>query len=205
MSGARNPYAAPKADIGAVPAAGTGVCRDGKLVRLGIGGSLPDRCIRCDGPAQGYRTERAAFWRPRWWRVSMWVAVPVLFIVSGIDPMVMIAFWVAVVGFAVADIFVRRKVVVEYGLCDRHRRLRAGVMGGFVASWVLLIGFAAAGAGDFRAAEHWWFWAIALAMFALAIVASLLYRIRLARITEDHVWLRGAGRRFQEALPVASE
>ena len=78
------------------------------------------------------------------------------------------------------------------------------VMASFVMSWAALIGFAGATWFGYRATEYWWFWALVLVMLALSVVASLLYRIRVARLTEDHMWLRGTGRRFYQALPSAT-
>ncbi len=205
MNNTYNPYAPPQAEIDAAPPDRVGTYRDGKLVRMVVDGRLPDRCVRCDGPAQGYRIERALYWRPSWWRWVIWLSLPVLFVLSGIEPLLMAMFWLVVIGFVLADIFVRRKVVVEYGLCERHRRLRTGVLAGFALSWVVLISLAAAGAIGIPAVQYWWFWLTALVMFALAAAASLLYRVRLARLTEEHLWLQGTGRPFYQALPAVAD
>lgn len=200
-----NPYAPPVAEVEAGPADGAGLHRDGKLVRMGVGARFPDRCLRCNQLAANYRVERSLYWRPPWWRWTVGLSLVFLFVVSGVDPLVAGLFLLAVIGFAIADIFVRRKVVVEYGLCERHRRVRSGVMAVFVVSWVLLLGSSAVLASGSDAIPPWTFLPLALTMFALAIVASVLYRIRLMRVTEDHMWLQGAGRPFYENLPAAPE
>lgn len=200
-----NPYAPPVSEVDAGPADGTGIQRDGKLVRMGIGARFPDRCLRCNQPAANYRAERSLYWRPPWWRWTVPLSLVFLFVVSGVHPLVTGLFLLAVVGFTVADIFVRRKVVVEYGLCERHRRVRSRVMSAFVVSWAVLLGFAAALASGSATIPPWVFLPVMLTMFVLAIVASALYRIRLVRVGGDHMWLRGAGRPFYESLPAATE
>jgi len=199
-----NPYAPPQSEIHAAPAADAGVVADGKLVRTDLGGRLPDRCIRCNRPADGHRAERSIYWRPAWWRWSSWAGLLALFLMGITAPMFMIIFWIGVLGAVVVDFLLRRKFVVEYGLCGSHRRLRTGVMASFVMSWAALIGFAGATWIGFRAPQYWWFWALVLVMLALSVVASLLYRIRIARLTDDHMWLQGTGRRFHQALPSAT-
>ena len=195
-----NPYAPPVADVDAPPD-GAEPRRDGRLVRMGIGARFPDRCVRCNQPAASYRVARSLYWRPTWFRWTAVVVLLVLFVASGASVLVSGLFVLSLAGFAVADMFLRRRIVIELPLCARHRRLRAGVMAAFVASWIVLIGLSVAGASGLRAVEQWWYWAGALAMFLLGIVAALLYRVWLSRLTEHHLWLGGAGRAFCEALP----
>ena len=199
-----NPYAPPVADVEAPPD-GADLRRDGRLVRMGIGARFPDRCVRCNQPAGGQRVERSLYWRPAWWRWTTGGSLLILFAGSGMSVFLSALFVLFLVGFVVADIFVRRRVVIELGLCERHRKRRAGAMVAFVTSWVLLIGLSVAGVSGARTVEEWWYWVLALAMFVLAMVAGLLYRVRLARMTDDHMWLGGTGRPFYEALPAAHE
>jgi hypothetical protein len=200
-----NPYAPPVAEVDAGPVDGSGLHRDGKLVRMDAGARFPDRCLRCNRPAANYRAERSLYWRPVWWRWTVGLSLVLLFVVSGVDPLVSGLFLLAVIGFAIADIFVRRKMVVEYRLCERHRSVRSGVMAAFVTSWILLLGVSGVFASGSDVIPPWAFLPLALTMFALAIAASLLYRIRLVRMSDDHTWLQGAGRPFYEGLPAAGE
>ena len=207
MSSDFNPYAPPLAELDPGPGDSPGYCRDGELLRMTIGVRLPDRCIRCNESAGGRRLERGFFHRPVWWR---WVAglsagLPFVIVMIDVSSQAMVAFCFALVSVLVADNFVRSKVVVGYGLCTRHRRLRSGLRGGFVVTWILLIGLAAAGANDVRAAEQWWFWTIAVAMFVLAIAASMTYRFTLVQLAKDQIWLRGIGRPFLVSLPALNE
>jgi hypothetical protein len=204
LGDAVNPYAPPLSDVATPPAAAGAVFRDGDLVRMHAAATLPDRCIRCNRAAGGYRAERALYWRPNWWRGVIWGSVPALVVLGTMIPMALALFWVLVIVLPLADHFVHRKIVVEYGLCRNHRRWRAAARNAFVASWILLIGLVAATLRGFRATEHGWFWMLALVMLALAVLASMLYRLRLARITESEIWLRGTGRPFHEGLPASN-
>jgi hypothetical protein len=207
MSADLNPYAPPLADLESGSADGPGFWRDGELLRMGIGVRLPDRCIRCNESAGGRRYERSFYRRPLWWRWVAGVSLSLALLVSlgGIDPRAMTVFWLVLLGLGLVDSFVRRKIDVGYGLCRRHHRMRAGLRGGFFATWILLIGFAAGGLSGFHAVEHWWFWALAVAMLLLAIAASMIYRFTLARAEAEQIWLRGTGRPFLNSLPAVNE
>lgn len=105
MSSAYNPYAPPQAEIDPGLSKDSEPCRDGNLVRLGTGGTLPDRCIRCGRPAQGCRIERALYWRPTWLHAAIWGGLPVLFILGILEPVMFLAFCLGVFGFGVVDMF----------------------------------------------------------------------------------------------------
>lgn len=204
MAESFNPYAPPASEIIAAPAAGSGACSDGKLVRLELEGRLPDRCIRCNDAAEGYRLERTLYWRPSWWNWTIWGGVFALFATGMVIPQVMLAFWPFVIVLWVADLFVRRKVIVEIGLCRGHRRLRQGLMAAFALSWALIVALVAAAFVGYYATEHGYFWLIVLAMFVLGIAVSLLYRVRVKELIKDHMWLQGAGQPFRDSLPAAT-
>ena len=103
-----NPYAPPKSTV-LTDELGVGVPIrvepriDGKLLVVRNGAELPDRCLKCNEPADGYRFSRSLSWhRPAWFilvLVSLWLYFLVYF-------------------------FVRWKAKVTVGLCPRHRRRR---------------------------------------------------------------------------------
>src|SRR5918992_369607 len=69
MSDPMNPYASPQSVFGPFQLAEEprGAWRDGDLLVLRRDGVLPDRCIKCNRPAEGYRQERKLNWvHPRW-------------------------------------------------------------------------------------------------------------------------------------------
>ncbi len=198
-----NPYAPPGSEI-VPPSTGSGASGDGGLVRIELEGQLPDRCIRCNGPAEGYRLERSLYWRPVWWKWTSWGSVLLTFTGGMANPIVLIAFWPVVICVWVADLFVRRKVVVEVGLCRGHRRVRQGLMAGFAVSWAVIIALVAATFNGYRAMDNGLFWIVVLGMFLLGVAVSLLYRVGVKQVIGEHLWLQGAGRPFVHSLPAVT-
>jgi peptidoglycan/LPS O-acetylase OafA/YrhL len=103
-----NPYAPPKYGqfdhdlVGDLPNA---AWRDGQLLVARKGAVLPDRCLKCNAPADGRPFKRSLSWASPYWALSILLIGPLLFLV-------------------VYVIFSRRgKVAV--GLCPRHRKKRA--------------------------------------------------------------------------------
>lgn len=137
---------------------------------------LPDRCFKCDEPANGYR------------RATTLTHVP-----TATEMMV----------GAIAYAFAKR-APIEIGLCERHRRSRA-INVALVSLAVLLSSLFVF--TQFRATE------LVLPLLAtvglIGGVIGLLYAavgfkiVRATKITETHVWLKGAGEPFLASLPAA--
>ena len=67
-------------EAGAAPnlqANDTGVWRDGDILVMHKEAVLPDRCIKCNAPCNGYRLKRNLSWhRPAWFLlifISLWI------------------------------------------------------------------------------------------------------------------------------------
>ena len=137
---------------------------------------LPDRCFKCDEPANGYR------------RATTLTHVP-----TATEMMV----------GAIAYAFAKR-ASIEIGLCERHRRSRA-INVALVSLAILLSSLFVF--TQIRATE------LILPLLATAGliggVIGLLYAavgfkvVRATKITETHVWLKGAGEPFLASLPAA--
>ena len=154
----------------------TGYWRDGKRVAMDRNAVLPDRCFKCNEPADGYR------------RTVKLTHVPL-----GAEMMV------GAIAYAFA-----KQAKVEIGLCERHRRSRA--------INIALISLAVLGASmlvftQVHATD------VVLPLLATAGliggVIGLLYAavgtriVRATKITDTHVWLKGAGEPFLASLPDA--
>ena len=115
-----NPYAAPKSHVGpakqAIGGSG-GIWRDGNLLMMRKGVELPDRCLKCDAPAEGYRFRRNLSWISPYWYLALFVIGPLIFV---------IIYYI-----------VRLQGEVSAGLCDIHRarRLRMIWIGWITCSW----------------------------------------------------------------------
>lgn len=168
-----NPYAAPAGPIYSSaapgPIDGPGVWVDGDLLVMTKDATLPDRCIRCNAPAHGYRLRRNLSWHsPAWF---------LLILVS----------WLI---YLIVALIIRKKAMIDVGLCEVHRgRRRRAIAVGWVLG-VLGVGLIAWGLSRFRHGE-----AVAVAG-VVAILAGLIYGVvgsqvvAVKRIDDRLVWLR---------------
>ena len=153
-----------------------GYWRDGKRVAMDRNASLPDRCFKCNEPANGYR------------RTVKLTHVPL-----GTEMMV------GAIAYAFA-----KQARVDIGLCERHRRSRA--MNAALISLAVL-GLSILVFTQVQATD------VVLPLLAtvglIGGVVGLIYAavgtrvVRATKITDTHVWLKGAGEPFLAALPDA--
>jgi hypothetical protein len=175
-------------------------------VRIDRAGGLPDRCVICNRPAEGRRVKRTLYWSPKAWRIGT-AAVLVGFAAIGgaIAPYVLYAFWPLVLVLIIANLFVRKSLKLEIGICRRHALRRNALRGLSIASMVLL-------AASFfllqveRSTAYLLLVASTIGVLALAIVQALvgIQAMRLSELSADHAWLSGTGAPFREALPELS-
>jgi hypothetical protein len=171
---------------------------------MDLPGALPDRCVICNGGAGGYRLSRTLYWSPAAWRFGAIIA-PFVALCLGLATDVMalvVAFWPLVLILLIANFFVRKKLVLELGLCPPHRRMRTvlGVlsvagMAGVVASWPAFVQDPALG-------EALLLGSIA-ALLSLAALQSYLgiHAVSLKSLSDEHAWLSRTGKAFRAALP----
>jgi hypothetical protein len=79
-----NPYTPPKSQgLGPIVADGNkgGIWRDRNLLMVRKGVELPDRCLKCDAPAEGYRFKRNLSWASPWWFLTLFLIGPLLFVI----------------------------------------------------------------------------------------------------------------------------
>jgi hypothetical protein len=197
-----NPYAAPKAKLEEVVPAGT-LWRAGKLVRMDRDGALPDRCVVCNEQASGKRIERTLYWSPAAWRTFSALAPFVLFAGGMLFslPVLMMLFWPAVIVLGIAHYIVRRKLKLDFAVCQRHRRQRnllAGLslaaMAGMVAVFLNWSPTTATVVGLLTAVTI---------IIVLAVVQNYVgvQAVKLKKLDSQHAWLGGTGKSFREALP----
>ncbi len=108
-----NPYAPPKSleheqDI--LVEHPNAAWRDGNMLMVRKGAVLPDRCLKCNAPAEGYQFTRTISWITPWWFLLLLIALLL---------------------FVLAYYVFRWQGKVTVGLCPRHRtnRVRAVVLG----------------------------------------------------------------------------
>jgi hypothetical protein len=111
-----NPYAPPAHDplaIGPVPQAGCWRDGDAAVVWRPTA-ELPDRCIRCNQPSDGFRLRKKLYWHH-----------PILYIAVAVSPLI----------YVIIALILRKTVTVGIGLCPAHRtRRRNGMLIGWLGT-----------------------------------------------------------------------
>jgi hypothetical protein len=159
------------------------IWRDRKRLVVVRDGAFPDRCIRCNGAANGSGVRRTYYWH---------------------HPAIYLLVFIFILLYVLVAVATRKRSKAYIPLCERHRKRRT--MGILICSAVFIAGliglfgaFSMLNAGD---------WVIGIifasltailgSMIAAAVVTRLLQPIR---ITETHAIYTGAGAAFLNGLP----
>jgi hypothetical protein len=204
MSAQVNPYAPPSAQVEHRGAIGA-VFRKGKLIAMHAEGQLPPRCVTCNAAAPGQRIARTLYWSSPFWRWSMLALIVVLLGLGSAGVVIAaIALWPVIVIAGVVNLIVRKKFPLDFAICARHRRIHAAL------TWAAALGIAAVIGGAFvlpSADQGGALIALLLVMFALGIARSYTgaLAVRIARLEQDRLWLKGTGKAFRDSLPEATD
>jgi hypothetical protein len=175
-----NPYAPPAqgAPFAFAQPPSYGYYRDGKTLVLDKrGAELPDRCVVCNAPANGFRLRRALSWH---------------------HPALYILFLLSILIYVIVAAIVRKTATIHVGLCEAHQaRRRLGMWIGWLGALGGLGLAIAGGANDSPALL-----VIGLVGFLGALVAAvvLLTPVRPAKIDDHRVWLH-VGAPFLDSIP----
>jgi len=197
-----NPYAAPRARLEHDALAGA-LWRAGKLVRMGRESALPDRCVVCSAPANGYRVKRRLYWAPAaWTRTAPFVPVAVFLAGTFLrNPMLMMLVWPTAIVLYVTHLFVRKSFRLAVGLCARHRAIRHALLALSVGC-IVVMALALFASGDYPHYARLLMGGSA-GLFALLVAQRFtgVQRLALREWHPDYGWIAGTGSRFREALP----
>ena len=161
-----------------VEGGGLSIWRQGRTLVTRREAVLPDRCVKCNAPANGNKLRRNLSWHhPAYY----------LFVLLNLLIYVIVA------------LIVRKQAKISVGLCESHRSRRARAI---ATAWSVVL----AGAGLIVAAilyEKSWPALIGiLLLLAGAIYGSVRGRIVTARRIDDkHVWLNGVCSQYLDTLP----
>jgi len=161
------------------PTIGTvaGVWRDKTALVMSKDARLPDRCIKCNQPTQG-RLKRNFSWH---------------------HPAIYILLLVAWLIYLLVAMFVRKRAIVDLGLCDEHqqkRRRNILIMWGLLLLGVVSF-FIAIAANDGSPAL----------LGLLLILGGMVFGIVAARVAvpskidDRFVWLKGINKDYLDLLP----
>ncbi len=180
-----NPYEAPRSDIrslGGNLLDGDAIWQDGDMLVARNEAEYPDRCIKCNAPAEGYRFRRTVRWHP---------------------PLVYLVLLANILLYALIATIVSKKSRVEAGLCRAHRvRRRNAILTGWGMAIVGVVVFIAGLSLDAG-------WKGVPVVLGLCLVfGGAIYGILRAQIyvpkkinKEKFVWLRKVDSDFLASLP----
>lgn len=176
-----NPYAPPAQDPGTFAAAlGSGCWRDGDAVVVRRpDAELPDRCVRCNEPASGFRLSRKLQWHH-----------PAVYVALVISPIV----------YVIIALIVRKTTTVRVGLCPRHRaRRRNGMLIGWLGTLLAVAACTVGVSADTPEAMLG-----GLVMFLIFVVVGIVMSqvVQPKKIDDNFAWLR-VGKPFLESLDAA--
>ncbi len=192
-----NPYRPPASSLEAFKDGHGGIWRRKRLLVMGEGAILPQRCYRCaDTPTVATRSLRA-----RWTHPLVVFAVVAMIFVPEVGWMLFLG---GVIFLAVMGI--RKHTQIEYALCARHHRLRKTI----AAIAITMMGLSLL--LSFAVIQGWGATLDALTKEGLLILAAVmllvgaligvigrsLRRPVVRRYTGDLIWMAGFGRPFLE-------
>lgn len=186
-----NPYAAPAADL--APAATGEVHGAGRagndLILTRTDSELPDRCMKCNAPAGGYRLKKKLSWHPSGYYILLVFNVLIYLVVA---------------------LIVRKTAKVRFPLCPKHRsRRRWAIALGWLlglGSFPVMIGLAVAssnakGQGSDTLAVVSIITGIGMIVAGLVIGFQGAKVATTSKIDKQYVYLTNVGREFVASLP----
>ncbi len=182
----RNPYAPSRASLsqGRAPSGGVGsdvtAWRNLNFLVMVPGSTLPDRCVKCNEPADEPTKVRKVYWH---------------------HPGVYALILINIIIYAIVGAIVRKKAMVGAGLCVAHKKRRRLALtlgwGGFGLGLGLIFA-SASGAAQSGALLGFGVLLLLSAAVAGVFMARIVYA---TRIDKTHVWLKGCGAEFLDSLP----
>jgi hypothetical protein len=144
-----------------------GIWRDGKTLVMTKEAFLPDRCLRCNAPANGYRLRR----RLRWHHPALYILI-----------------FGAMLFYLILALALSKRATVDFALCMDHVRRRRNLMlsgwGVFLLALTLLV---VAFSYDYAIIGL----SAALLLFVAIIWLVIAYRVvAVKRIDDRYIWLR---------------
>ncbi len=176
MSETYNPYAPPKASL--EPNDIDGVWRDGKVLVMRQGSSLPCRCVKCNAQTLSPSKSKKVYWH----HPAIYILVP---------------FWVII--YLIVALIARKQASINPSLCPIHKKRRlVSLLAGWGGS---ILGLIFAIFGGMR--DNCGLMSVAFVLFlASLIVGFIISRVLYPqRIDNTYVYLKGCGETFLDSLP----
>ncbi len=176
-----NPYAPPTVPAGGGVGEGSeGLWRDGKILVASREAAFPDRCVKCNAPAGGYRLKRLLRWHEPAWYLLILINILI---------------------YAIVATFIQKKAALHIGLCDRHRKRRLTLMGVGVSLPLLAMG------GCAIATDPTQLMGLALLAIFVGLVMIILASqvVTPKHIDDRFVHIKGVSPEFLASLPTLDQ
>ena len=178
-----NPYAAPRSFAPVEAPLDEGLWQTGQLLLLRKGTDLPDRCVKCNAPADGRRLRRAFSWHH-----------PAYFVLALAGLLI----------YVIVAMIVRQSITLQVGVCREHLVRRR---------WGILIGWCSAMAGLALIVLSWMPESPELFQLALCtglglLVAGPIYGLWRSQIVwarkidKEYAWVSGVCNEYLAQLPL---
>jgi hypothetical protein len=173
-----NPYQAPQVNLANDYADNQdSYWRDGKMLVLKRDGQLPARCIKCNADAQMPMRRKTLTWHhPGWYALLL----------------------VNIIIYAIVGSIVRKRVKLEFGLCNEHSVKRRNAI---IAAWaIFLVSAGIAFVVGQQVEDPGWAFAIAIAGFLVALIIAMIgaRSLHAKKITDQEIRIAGCGEPFLE-------
>ncbi len=155
-----------------------GIWREGSTLVMSKDASLPDRCVKCDAPANGFRLTRRLSWHH-----------PALFLL-------LLLAWLL---YLILALVLRKQATVALGLCQEHYERRKKLL---TVGWVMFaLGLISPVVGF--STDYPGIGLLGILLLLGSIVwLSLVTRVVIVKKIDDHfVWLNGINKNYLERLP----
>lgn len=157
---------------------GAGVWRDKSKMVVSKGAPLPDRCVKCNGPASGVRLKKKFTWH---------------------HPAIYILIFVGLLIYVIVAMIVRKTATVELGLCEEHMaKHRRNVL---VTSLLILLGVGGFVLAVIVGNNYFLLAGILLILAGIIYAGGALRIVTPARIDNKFAWLKGVNKDYLDGLP----
>lgn len=155
-----------------------GVWRDQSTLVMTLDATLPDYCVKCDAPANGFRLKRNLSWH---------------------EPALYLLLLIAWIIYLILALALRKQATVYLGLCQEHyQRRRNFLIAGWAAMAFGLVSTVMALASDYPAFALLGIFIFLASIIWLALVARL---VNIKKIDDRYVWLTGIDANYLARFP----
>jgi hypothetical protein len=156
--------------------------REGSKLVVPHGAPLPDRCVKCNAPAHGFRLRRRLTW---------------------LHPAYLLLLFGGLIVYAIASAVASKSAEIHIGVCPKHRKQRLQAI---VGGWALGLSGAILMPWLAISLQVWWIALVGLGMTLVGIFGGIIVArlVSPSRIDDSRAWLSGVGREYLNELEAGS-